>query len=96
MQSNRNRAIHYHHRYDGEFTDVTDGEFVACCDCGLVHEYDYKVVDGRILRRGWRCNRDTANRRRRKEVRASIWRLKAHFLEQLNEQGNHADKQQTI
>ena len=43
----------YKQIFDGEWIDVTDpkGTNMACCDCGLVHHEDYKIVNGRILRR---------------------------------------------
>lgn len=39
--------------FDGEWIDVTDTEGTnrACCDCGLVHHEDYKIVEGKIFRR---------------------------------------------
>jgi len=54
----------YIQRYNGEWVDVTRGHFVACCDCGLVHEEDFSILDNRILRRSFRDNRLTAVRRR--------------------------------
>ena len=63
-------------RNDGEWSDVTDGQNVACCDCGLVHNADYAVLDGRILKRVFRDNRRTAHRRQRKDVKESIKKLK--------------------
>ncbi len=66
----------YIQRNDGEWSDVTDGLNVACCDCGLVHNTEYVVLDGRILKRVFRDNRRTTNRRRRKDVKTSIKALK--------------------
>jgi len=31
-------------RCDGEWVDVTDGEFLQCCDCSLVHYVDYRII----------------------------------------------------
>lgn len=36
----------------------------ACCDCGLVHEYQYRLVGRHIEFRARRHNRATAGRRR--------------------------------
>ena len=58
-------------RYDGEYSDVTDGLNIACCDCGLIHRYEFVILNGRILKRVFRLNRNTAGYRngmkRRKE-----------------------------
>ncbi len=69
-------TIAYNQRYDGEWVDVTEERFCACCDCGLVHRYEHRVLDGRILRRVFRDSRATADRRRTIEVKASIKLLK--------------------
>lgn len=60
---------YYRQRFDGEWVDVSNGRIGACCDCGLCHEEEYRIVEGKngslsILRRVFRLNRDTANRRR--------------------------------
>ena len=65
----------YNQRYDGEWVDVTEERFYACCDCGLVHSYEHIIIGDRILRRVFRDNICTANRRKTNEVRASIKRL---------------------
>ena len=55
-------------RYDHEWVDVTAGRCVECCDCGLVHHEDYRIVRGEdgdhIIRAVVRDNRLTAARRR--------------------------------
>ena len=38
---------------------------VGCCDCGLVHTHQYKVVGGRIFMRCWRDPEGTAEGRKR-------------------------------
>jgi len=65
-------SIHYNQLVDGQWVDVTDGHYFACCDCGLVHLCEYKVVEGRIIERIFRQNRDTANQRRTNETKASL------------------------
>ena len=62
----------YIQRHDGEWVDVTDGQLLACCDCGLVHETEYAILDGRILKRAFRDRRCTANRRKKLSVKKSI------------------------
>jgi hypothetical protein len=44
------------------------GYKMACCDCGLVHELDFRLYKGRIQLRGRRNNRATAQIRRRKHM----------------------------
>ncbi len=58
----------YIQRWNGEWIDVTAERFLACCDCGLVHKEEYRIIiadDGteHILRRVIRDNRATAGRR---------------------------------
>lgn len=69
-------AVAFNQRYDGEWVDVTEDRYYACCDCGLVHRYEHAVLEGQILRRVFRDRRATANRRRNNEVKASIKALK--------------------
>ena len=64
-------SIVYTQRYDGEWVDVTNERFFACCDCGLVHRQEYIIVDASVLRRVFRDARATANRRRTTETKAS-------------------------
>lgn len=55
-------------RFDNEWVDVTSERSVQCCDCGLVHKEDYRIVTSdngdRIIRQAVRDNRATAARRR--------------------------------
>lgn len=51
--------------YDKPETDewvqpVEEGYKMACCDCGLVHQMDFRVEDGRAQFRVRRDNRATA------------------------------------
>ena len=34
----------YIQRFDGEWVDVTCERFLACCDCGLVHREQYRII----------------------------------------------------
>lgn len=50
---------------DDFFAPVTEGFRLACCDCGLVHNIDFRINDeGEIEVRFERNNRATAARRR--------------------------------
>jgi len=58
----------YIQRFDGEWVDVTAERCLACCDCGLIHREEYRIIEAEngnehILRRVIRDNRATANRR---------------------------------
>lgn len=37
---------------------------VCCCECGLVHQFDFRIVKGRVRMRVRRDNRSTAQKRR--------------------------------
>lgn len=43
---------------------VRRGYRLACCDCGLVHTMDFRVVKGRIQFRAYRNKMSTAAMRR--------------------------------
>lgn len=45
---------------------VRKGYRMMCCDCGLVHELDFRIWKGHIQLRARRNNRATAARRRRR------------------------------
>ena len=40
---------------------------MSCCDCGLVHNIDFRIVRGKIQIRGRRNNRATGQVRRHKK-----------------------------
>lgn len=44
----------------------------SCCDCGLVHKHEYRIVGNQIQMRSWRDNRATAANRRRKKYRERL------------------------
>jgi hypothetical protein len=43
---------------------VRRGYKMACCDCGLVHNMDFRISKGRVQFRAFRNNRSTALTRR--------------------------------
>lgn len=69
-------------RFNNEWVDVTCERSVQCCDCGLVHREEYRIVptdgDGdHIIRKALRDNRATAARRRSLKARKEgIWSKK--------------------
>jgi len=72
----------YIQRFNGEWVDVTAERWLACCDCGLVHQEEYHIIeaengDKHILRRVIRDNRATAARRRSlKAKKEGLWAKK--------------------
>ena len=66
-------------RFDNEWVDVTCERSIQCCDCGLVHREEYRIVptdDDRdhIIRKAVRDRRATANRRRSMKARKEgLW-----------------------
>ncbi|MBK5202124.1 MAG: hypothetical protein JJE45_00180 [Prolixibacteraceae bacterium] len=48
------------------FRPIEEGYKMACCDCGLVHDIDFKVEGNRAWLRVRRNNRSTAMVRRHK------------------------------
>lgn len=43
---------------------IRRGYKMACCDCGLVHELDFRIYRGRVQLRARRNNRATGQLRR--------------------------------
>lgn len=55
----------YHEATEGEWIrPCMKGYNLACCDCGLTHKIDFKIVDGRVWFRVYRNNRATGQIRR--------------------------------
>lgn len=65
--SNGDLLMKYKQRNDGEGFEVPSGTLyrIACCDCGLVHDFVFVSEDGRPIGiAAKRNNRATAQRRR--------------------------------
>lgn len=55
----------YPQQYDDEWVQpIRRGYKMACCDCGLVHEMDFRIYRGRVQFRARRHRRATAAIRR--------------------------------
>jgi hypothetical protein len=54
--------------YDGDWIEPKpqNGHKVTCCDCGLVHKINFRVVKGKVQFQAFRDNKATANKRRKK------------------------------
>lgn len=59
------KRVSYHHVQWGEWIRVRKRNFKEqCCDCGLVHRLDFRVIDGNIEIRTRRDERSTSAIRR--------------------------------
>jgi hypothetical protein len=59
----------YYEPEEGEWVEpVRVGYKMACCDCGLVHDMDFRVRKGRVQFRVFRNNRSTAMIRRHRSI----------------------------
>jgi len=66
------RGRRYDEPDEGKWVEpVEAGYKMACCDCGLVHNLDFRVEDGRAQFRVFRNNRSTAMVRRHMRARES-------------------------
>ena len=54
----------YDQTEDGEWYEAPSKQRIACCDCGLAHDYEFRIVEGRVQYRIRRNNRATAQIRR--------------------------------
>ncbi len=51
-------AVKYRQQVDGEWVKpTTKGYLIKCCDCGLVHRLDFKVLQGRVIYRATRLRK---------------------------------------
>lgn len=57
-------AMKYYVQQDGEWFQPCGNYRMACCDCGLVHRFQFRIRDGKIQFRAWRDARSTAQKRR--------------------------------
>lgn len=65
---NEPKSTSYYHVTDGEWLPVKKRGFLEqCCDCGLVHRVNYRVMEGSIEVQSFRDNRATAAARRKRK-----------------------------
>ena len=59
----------YDHIREGEWVQPTPqtGHKLACCDCGLVHTINFRVVRGKVQLQAFRDEKATKARRRNKK-----------------------------
>lgn len=64
------KIIKKHQGYSGYWYEVR--QFESCCDCGLCHQKEWKIVfknkQPRIYFRVWRDEEKTAKNRKKKQV----------------------------
>jgi hypothetical protein len=54
---------------EGEWVQpISKGYKFNCCDCGLVHNIDFRLKAGHIQFRVWRNNRSTGQVRRHRSI----------------------------
>lgn len=64
---NRRGVTAYEEPDEGEWVQpVRRGYKLCCCDCGLVHDVDFRIYQGRVQLRVFRNNRSTGQVRRHK------------------------------
>jgi len=64
-------------QYEDEWVDVTGGRYEVCCDCGLTHDTDYRILEGRILQRASNAKRRTTGHRTAlKRFKKGVWKRK--------------------
>lgn len=53
--------------YDGEWIEPKPqtGHKITCCDCGLTHTINFRIVKGKVQFQAFRDNRATSNKRRK-------------------------------
>ena len=61
------------HTTDGEWLPVPKYVRIECCDCGLTHQYIFRVRNGILERQAWRETRITAAVRGWKTRRRKVW-----------------------
>ena len=57
---------------EGEWVSpVMTGYKMSCCDCGLVHRLDFRIVGNRVDFRTYRDNRSTGQIRRHNNIKVN-------------------------
>jgi Zn-finger protein len=59
----------FYQQQEGEWIQPMKGYRMACCDCGLVHRVEFRVVKGRVQFRAWRDKKATTERRKKPKPR---------------------------
>lgn len=55
----------YDQVYEGDWVRINkSGHKIACCGCGLVHKFKFKIENGKLFLKAYRDNRATGQIRR--------------------------------
>lgn len=72
----------YRQEYENEWVQpIASGYKMACCDCGLVHDMDFRIHEGRVQFRARRNKRSTAVKRRYINRERELQTLRARLVE---------------
>lgn len=53
-----------------DFVEITNNKArLGCCDCGLTHDFEFKVIDGKLNFRTKTNHRSTAQRRKSQGIK---------------------------
>jgi len=48
----------------GQWVEVSPKYKICCCDCGLVHDLEFRIINGEVQMRAFRDNRSSSALRR--------------------------------
>lgn len=49
--------MRYHQVLDGDWVEAKKIHYIKCCDCGLTHRVNFKVIKGKIWFRAFRLRK---------------------------------------
>lgn len=49
--------MRYRQIYDGDWLKAAKSHYIKCCDCGLTHRFNFRIIKGRIEFRAFRIKR---------------------------------------
>lgn len=65
-------AGRYKQAHEGEWEQPNMKSYrMMCCDCGLVHRFEFRIVGRKIQMRAWRDNERTARARKYQKISLS-------------------------
>lgn len=65
--------MRYTQAISGDWIQPKDGYRVACCDCGLVHNFNFRIKNGKVQIQPIVNTRATAAKRRNPRFKIPIW-----------------------
>jgi hypothetical protein len=67
MSNKYQRVFEEENRWSNWIQPIPQGYKMSCCDCGLVHELNFRIYKGRIQFQAKRNNRSTGQVRRHRK-----------------------------